>query len=234
MRIAIVEDNAKDRAALMEYLDQYMQSRQEQFHILLFPDGLDFISDYTADFDIIFMDIDMPHLNGLDAARRLRQVDEDAVLIFITNLAQYAIKGYEVHALDFMVKPVAYGEIEYKLDRTLRYCRKYGDTALTLDVGGTIRKIPIRSIYYVEVYNHSLVYHTTAGTITSHGQLKELEADPCFSNFSKCNSCYLVNCSQVTEVHSSYVVAGGDKLTISRRRKKLFMQQLAQHLGGEL
>lgn len=230
--IAIVEDSTKDRATLLEYLNQYMKIKQEKFRILLFSDGLEFISDYEADCDIIFMDIDMPHLNGLDAARRLRQMDEDVVLIFITNLAQYAINGYEVRALDFMVKPVTYGEMEYKLDRALRHCHRYEDTTLTLEIGGVTRKIPVRTIYYVEVYNHSLVYHTITGNIVAHGQLKELETAPCFRNFAKCNACYLINCSQVTEVYPDHVVVGGDELPISRRRKKLFMQQLTQYFGG--
>ena len=118
---------------------------------------MDFISDYKVDFDIILMDIDMPHMNGLDTARRLRQVDEGVALIFITNLAQYAINGYEVRALDFIVKPVEYRELEYKLNRALLYCRRHGEDALTLESAGVARRVPLRTIYYVEVYNHSII-----------------------------------------------------------------------------
>lgn len=234
IRIAVIEDSTIDRTILQKNLERYMGTRKERISVSLFHDGMDFISDYKADFDIILMDIDMPHLNGLDTARRLRQVDEDVALIFITNLAQYAIKGYEVRALDFMVKPVEYEELEYKLDRALEYSCRHRDTTFALDIGGVTKKVAVHTISYVEVYNHSLIYHTAAGAITAYGQLKELEADPRFNNFAKCNSCYLVNCGQVTEVHPDHVVVGGDALPISRRRKKMFMGRLAEVLGGDL
>lgn len=233
VRIAVVEDSITDWTILSDHLDRYGRTKSEKFSISRFPDGMDFISDYKADFDIILMDIDMPHMNGLDTARRLRQVDENVALIFITNLAQYAINGYEVRALDFMVKPVEYGELEYKLDRALLYCRRHGDNTLTLESAGVVRRVSLRAIYYVEVYNHSLIYHTADGDITAHGQLKDLESDSRFGQFAKCNSCYLVNCEQITQVHPDHVLVGGDRLPISRRRKKAFMSRLAEALGGE-
>ena len=79
-----------------------------------------------------------------------------------------------------------------------------------------------------------MIYHTASGNITVHGQLKDLEADSRFGRFAKCNSCYLVNCEQVTQVHPDHVSVGGDRLPISRRRKKGFMSRLAEVLGGEL
>lgn len=234
VRIAVVEDSMTDWTILSDHLDRYGKTKLEKLSISRFPDGMDFISDYKADFDIILMDIDMPHMNGLDTARRLRQVDEDVALIFITNLAQYAINGYEVRALDFMVKPVEYGELEYKLDRALLYCHRHGGDTLTLESAGVARRVPLRTIYYVEVYNHSLIYHTADGDITAHGQLKDLESDSRFEGFAKCNSCYLVNCEQVMQVHPDHVLVGGDRLPISRRRKKTFMSRLTEALGGDL
>ena len=234
VRIAVVEDSIADWTTLSDHLDRYGKTKSEKFSISRFPDGMDFISDYKVDFDIILMDIDMPHMNGLDTARRLRQVDEGVAMIFITNLAKYATNGYEVRALDFIVKPVEYRELEYKLNRALLYCRRHGEDALTLESAGVARRVPLRTIYYVEVYNHSLIYHTASGNIRVHGQLKDLEADSRFGRFAKCNSCYLVNCEQVAQVHQDHVLVGGDRLPISRRRKKAFMSRLAEVLGGEL
>ena len=163
VRIAVVEYSMTDWTILSEHRERYKKTTPERFSLSRFPNGIGFISDYKADFDIILMDIDMPHLNGLDTARRLRQVGENVAQIFITNLTQYAINGYEVRAMDFMVKPVEYGELEYKLNRALPHCRKRGNDILTLESAGVARKVPLRTIYYVEVYNHSLIYHTTAG-----------------------------------------------------------------------
>lgn len=234
LSIAIVEDHEADRKLLQQYLRRYEKSHEDIFSIACFHDGLAFISDYKADADIILMDIEMPHLDGMETARRLREIDDEASLLFITNMAQYAIKGYAVRALDFMVKPVEYGEFELKLERAIRNRRRNMETTVMIENAGVARRVRLRDIQYIEVYNHSLIYHTVSGDFEVHGQLKALEADTRFSAFSKCNSCYLVNCEYVTEIRGDYVVVGNTQLPISRRRKKLFMEQLANYMGGGL
>ncbi len=70
---------------------------------------------YRADYDIVFMDIELPGINGMEAAHRLREIDQQVILIFVTNMAQFAVKGYEVDALDYIIKPAQYGPLSIKL-----------------------------------------------------------------------------------------------------------------------
>lgn len=233
LRIAIVEDNPADRALLHTHLEHYQTEKQELFSVQDFSNGFAFINEYKADFDLILLDIEMPHMDGMETARRLREVDEEAALVFITNMAQYAINGYEVQALDFLLKPLEYGEFSLKLDRFLRRFPRKG-AALVLEADDHTYKVDIQGIYYIEVYDHRLVYHTAQGQFHSSGALKNLEKDPRLAGFAKCNACYLVNCDRVSEVGPDYVVAGGDRLPISRRRKKAFMQQLTNAMNGGL
>ena len=106
MRLAIVEDDDKVRQQLQTYVLQYFQGRENDVEIRLFADGDEILEDYAADYDLIFLDIQMKRLDGLATAERIRERDEDVYLVFITNLANYAIRGYAVHALDFILKPV--------------------------------------------------------------------------------------------------------------------------------
>ena len=106
MRLAIVEDDDKVRQQLQTYVLQYFQGRENDVDIHLFADGDEILEDYAADYDLIFLDIQMKRLDGLATAERIRERDEDVYLVFITNLANYAIRGYAVHALDFILKPV--------------------------------------------------------------------------------------------------------------------------------
>lgn len=78
-----------------------------------------FLTNYQPRFDIIFMDIEMPYINGLESAEKLRQSDKGTLLIFTTNLGHVAAKGYEVEAFDFVVKPLHYESLYLKLNRAV-------------------------------------------------------------------------------------------------------------------
>ena len=148
--IAIVEDDKKSAKILQDYILRYSEEKQEPLAVECFENGLNFISDYKASCDIALMDIEMPHMNGLDTARKLREFDSQIPLIFITNMAQYAINGYEVQALDFMVKPIEYFNFSLKLDKAIRICKKlHGYQIYVPSEQGTV-KFDIADLIYIE------------------------------------------------------------------------------------
>ena len=100
IRVAIVEDDAAEREKIQGYLNELSRQEQIQFEIAPYPSGLNFIMGEMKGFDIVLMDIDMPGVNGMETAQALRKVDPTVILIFVTNMAQYAISGYEVDATE--------------------------------------------------------------------------------------------------------------------------------------
>lgn len=106
--VAIVEDEAEQAGILLSYLERYGQEYGVGFQATHFSGSLAFLNDVRTIFDIVFMDIEMPYKNGMEAAAEMRQINTESCLIFVTNMAQYAIKGYEVDAMDFVLKPVNY------------------------------------------------------------------------------------------------------------------------------
>lgn len=84
----------------------YAEKKRKKVSVDIFRSGVDFIGDGTAVYDIVFLDIEMPLLNGIETAKKLRKFDSDVCIIFVTNMPQFALKGYEVDALDYVLKPV--------------------------------------------------------------------------------------------------------------------------------
>lgn len=124
VRIAVVEDDNSFVAELTEYLKSYQQRYEEKLEITLYRDGDEITSSYKAQFDIILMDIQMKFVDGMTAAKEIREMDSEVIIIFITNASQYAIRGYEVGALDYILKPVSYFVFSQKLTRAVERIKR--------------------------------------------------------------------------------------------------------------
>ena len=138
-KIAVVEDNDAMREQLCGFIAQYARESGRQLDVTAFADGAEIVDPYRPGFDIIFLDIEMPTLGGMPTAERIRQVDPDVVLVFVTNMAQYAIRGYEVDALDFVLKPVSYYQFSTKLERALQRIQRRRGGQIALQVGGGVQ-----------------------------------------------------------------------------------------------
>ena len=232
--IAIVEDLEETADKLKVYFARFGKDHGVEFNISTFTSAEALLSFYRPVYDLVLMDIQLPGMNGMDAAFRLRKSDPLVTLIFVTNMAQFAVKGYEVNAFDFVVKPVAYPMFELKIQRALNKLRNQTDQQIMLTLSDRAVRIASSQIKYIEVSAHRLVYHTTEGDYSVYGTLKSVEAKLNPKVFARCNSCYLVNLDHVQSVDGYTAVVGGDALQISRARRKSFVEQLSQYLGGSL
>lgn len=234
LRFAIVEDDNACAEQLQKYLAQYAKENSLEIRTDRFYDGLNFVEDYKARWDLIFMDIEMPLLDGMSAARRIREIDDSVLLIFITNMAQYAIQGYEVRALDYILKPLNYYAFAMKLRKVIRILdQRITKAAIVMDSEGNNRRIAFSEIQYIEVLDHQLIYHRSDDTFHTFGSLKKIEQEY-GSDFARCNNCYLVNLRYVDGFSGNDVIVAGSPLPISRARKKDFQQKVADYFryGG--
>lgn len=108
VRIAIVEDEDSYVEILQSFLKRYQEECGQKFYVTVFRDGDEIVEKYKANFDIILMDIKMRCMDGMTAAEHIREVDQEVIIMFITNMIQYAIRGYAVNAMDYILKPVKY------------------------------------------------------------------------------------------------------------------------------
>lgn len=124
MRVAIVEDDQLCAERIRKYLQTYADESGQNFEITLFSDGDEIVENYRAEYEIILMDIEMQYMDGMTTARKIRGQDQEVVIIFITNMAQYAIQGYEVDAFDYILKPVSYFAFSQRLGRAISRMKK--------------------------------------------------------------------------------------------------------------
>ena len=130
IQIAIADDDAVFLAKIEKYVRKYQEENNTDIQLTTFSDAKELIEGYHPVYDIVILDIEMPGMNGMEAAEKIRQTDENVVLMFITNMIQYAIRGYSVGALDFVMKPVNYYTFSLKLTRAIGRIQKNGKEIL--------------------------------------------------------------------------------------------------------
>ena len=232
--IAIVEDEREFSNRLIEYLRQYEKENEVEIEVSVFYDGESVLHEYIPKYDAIFLDIQMPGIDGMQTAEAIREMDEDVVLMFITNMAQYAISGYAVGALDFVMKPINYYTFAMKVGRVLKRVKKRekAQSTIVLQRPEGIKKLDIRQIYYIEIQNKMLHYHTDEGEYIVKGTMQSVEKQLENLSFAKCNHWYMVNLMHTKEVRKNIAVVGPFELEISRRNKNGFLKALTEYLGG--
>ena len=233
IKIAIVEDEAAVRDQLNDYVRRYTRQYGTEFEVTCFTDGDEILENYRPAFDMIFLDVEMKRLNGMETAQRIRELDNDVLLVFITNMAQYAIKGYAVGALDYVLKPVPYFAFSQQLQKVEEQLRRRTRHYLAVPVEGGLRRLDTSRIYYIESEGHRVHFYTEEGDFAAPGALKALEEKLADRPFARCNSGYLVNLAQVQAVQQNTVEVGPYELQVSRPKRKSFLAALTDYIGGD-
>lgn len=232
VRIAVVEDDSRDLEQLQSYISKYQAEHSETFFVGVFRDPMKFLAEYRSDYDLVFMDIEMPPFNGIEIARRLREIDPVVCLVFITNMEQFAVHGYEVDALDFVVKPINYYRFSAMMAKALRNIDRHSEKEILLRSPSRITRLRLSQIYYVEIRDHRLIYHTSTGNHEAWGRLSDIEKELESHDFVRCSSSYLVNLWHIVSLDGDVAVVAGERLPISQRRKKAFYNSVTAYLSN--
>lgn len=229
-RVAVIEDEDEAADKLIACLRRYADAHEGvAFDIVAFEDPVEFLKTLTpGEWDIVFMDIEMPNMDGMEGAHRFREIDRDAVLIFVTNMAQFAAQGYEVDALSYILKPFSEADVERKIERAVQLRNRDAESILVTQ-RGVAQRLLLRDIVYIEVRGRNLNYHTAAGVLATAGSMKSLQSALSDHGFVRCANSYLVNQRHIATVAGDAVtLANGVELPIGRAYRKDFLEALAK------
>lgn len=231
---AVIEDDSSYTRYLKECLTRYGEEHACAFQVRAFSRAEAFLADGRIIDDMVFMDVDLGAgwMDGISAARALRERGSMAVLFFITNMPQYASSGYEVDAIDYCIKPINYNSLAVKLDKAIRTLGQRQGIPIRIKTREGFRVVSSSDILYIEVKGHDLMFHTTREVIDSYGGLGERERELQGREFARCSASALVNLRCVTGLHGDEITVGTQRLKIGRSKKKEFLSRLNQYLGG--
>lgn len=233
-KIAVAEDEEEFAEELRNYLSAYEKETGERFSITFYKDGDELVQNYQNQFDLILMDIQMKFMNGMCAAEEIRIKDSSVVIIFITNMTQYAVRGYEVDAMDYILKPVKYFTFSQKLQKALNRICQQRKIFLSVSIKGRMYKIPIEELLYIESRGHTLNYHTQKEIISVRANISDMSQEIWKYGFSQINKGCIVNMKYVDTVINGECFLNGEVLPIARNRKKTFLDELTKYISGEI
>ena len=224
MQVAICDDNVSDRVKVRELLAQKMSKRGESLEITYFDCGEDLVDQYesgTGSYDLIFLDIYMKFMNGMEAARQIRRWDQRVALIFLTASREFAVDGYSVAASGYLIKPIEQEKLEAAVNRFFseRYPR-IRQSILVVN-GSSGRRIAYDDIMYIESRRMNV------RIVCSHGaehsirkKLDEVQEALSGCRFLRCNRSYIVNMDYITDADEDFTMENGDRIPIKVREKK--------------
>ena len=225
-RILIVDDERIEREGI-----KYLIGREKgDYEICEASNGkqaLDVL--HSKKVDLLMTDIRMPHMDGLETAATLRKRGDNTCLIFITSMAQYALKGYEVNAFDFLVKPLAYELFCIKFEKALSHIDR--SEAYYIKIPNGAKKVSPGQITYIESNKHYLEFHVHGDVYKMRGTMKEIQEYFLASHFALVNSSILVNLSMVDEWKGNEIKAAGQTFVLSQKYKKEFLDRLTLQMG---
>lgn len=230
IKIAIVEDSVRDAEQLKAFVNRWKDEKEAIVDVDVFKCALDYMENIKNAYDIVFLDIMLPDKNGVYIAKAIRKVDTVAIIVFTTNMAQYAINGYEVDAIDFILKPIAYARFAMLMNKCRARIEAMSGKHIVCRIPGSTYCLNVSDICYVEVRGHNiLIYLLNNKVIEQRSTLYEIEQLLPMDRFARCSVSYLVNLQYVDRINGDFVMVNGMSLKMTRSKNKTFREKLVNY-----
>lgn len=229
INVTIVDNDIEAIQTISSYLIKYQNEEGVSFCISSFLNEIDFLES-AMDYDILFLDINMPYKNGIDVAKEIRERGYQGIICFLTNYAQYAIDGYSVNAFDFIIKNNSYENFRLHIQRILKALSKEITDIITITYGYNKISINLKDIYYFESMGHQLYIYTKNKVYCIWESIKVYKKKLTSYGFYSCHESYLIHLCKIEEVRKNSVIILGKEIAISRNKKKEFLDWYRRYI----
>ncbi|MEG1988536.1 MAG: LytTR family DNA-binding domain-containing protein, partial [Oscillibacter sp.] len=220
LNIAIVEDDAGDREYLLDCIAVYTDDMKTAVSVSTFESADTFLGDGTPGrYDLIFLDIYMVGVTGMDLAQRLRRDHVNSQFVFTTTSATHAVESYEVAATYYLLKPYDYGQFAKMMEAVDGKVR-WDTPGIAVKVGHDMETVPLAAIRYVDYADHYVRLHTATRVIRSYGSFQETETRlDSYPQFLTCYRNMMINMDRVDKLEGDHFeLEQGESIPITRNR----------------
>lgn len=232
VKIAICDDELFACENLKKTVARKLEHWEVPFKITCYTNAVRLFCS-PLEYDMIFLDIQMPNLNGITLAKKLRDRDFNGILIFVTVLEECMPDAFEVEAMDYLYKPVDEERLERALRRSLKRLASAPEQHLFIRTMNWCRTVKIREIYYCEVVNRKIFLHTKHGVIDYYGRIRDVEQQTA-PYFIRCHRSFLVNPDYLSEYRDGQVtLENGAQIPVSKKYHPIFMKKMMDYMEGE-
>lgn len=236
LNIVICEDEIEQQEILKDYLEQILNEINIKYEILIFNSGEELFKNYPDNIDIFLLDIQMYGLNGMEVARKIRQIDKKEVeIIFTTSLIEYIQEGYEVRAYRYLLKPINLENLKKHIISCIEELTKNKESYIAVNEKNNTCKVKISEITYIEIQKREMTIHTINEDYTINSSMSKLENELSKYNFYRCHKSFMVNIDFIKNIKQYIAILDNkEEVPISRYRFKETKSRFLSYLGSVL
>ncbi|AUN14239.1 LytR/AlgR family response regulator transcription factor [Paraclostridium sordellii] len=234
IKIGICEDEKEIQDLIETYLQSILKSVNIDYEIKKYNLGEELLESNLKEIDILLLDIQMGQINGMDTARKIREVDNKMEIIFITSLIDYVQEGYEVRAYRYLLKPIEEEELKKHVLTCIKEIENKNSYILIKNKSNKY-KICLEEIKYIEVQKKNMIIHTINKDFDVIYSLEKIEKDLKLDKFVRCHKSFLVNLSYVENIKlNTAILESGEEVPVSRYRYKEVKERFLKFLGDSI
>ncbi|WP_131044126.1 LytR/AlgR family response regulator transcription factor [Clostridioides difficile] len=231
IKIAVCEDEKETQLLIEDYLENILKDISIEYEIQKYISGEELLESNLKDIDILLLDIKMEKLNGMDTARKIREVDNEMEIIFVTSFVEFMQEGYEVKAYRYILKPINKEKISKSVLPCINEMMKKRNNYLTINVKNYVDRIKIDSITYIETDRPNILIYTHDDMYITKMSISKIEKILNEYGFFRCHNSYIVNLKLVESMSGSTVIVDGKSIPISKYRVKGLKLAITNILG---